>query len=291
MPHNLTARYRSKDERPMKPERLIDRYDCYFFDLDGVVYLKDKPIASAVRFLSYIKGEKKRVLFLTNNSMFGVEHYRRKLSHFGIEARRKEIATSSMVMREYLTKKAALFGETVMVIGGRALIAEVEKVPLRVLRGEERKQADIVVVGWDMHLTYEKLRDACLAISSGAVFLATNDDATYPTPDGKWPGAGSIVAALVKATGVKPVVIGKPYKPMMEYALKMAGCPKDRILMVGDRLDTDILGGKRAGLATCLVLTGISSQKDLIKAEVKPDIVVSDLMMLTKRGSDDPSQR
>ncbi len=267
----------------MRSERLIDRYDCFVFDLDGVVYLKDQPIASAVRFLSFIRENNKRALFLTNNSMYGIEHYRRKLTGFGVDVRREEIISSSMVMRECLTRKAAQFGETAMVIGGKALESEVEKVPLRVLRGEERKRADIVVVGWDVRLTYEKLKDACLAISSGAAFYATNDDATYPTPDGNWPGAGSIVAALRKATGVRPVVIGKPHKPMMEFALRKAGCPKNRILMVGDRLDTDILGGKRSGLDTCLVLTGISSQKDLMRAGVQPDIVVPDLMVLANK--------
>jgi 4-nitrophenyl phosphatase len=272
----------------MSKARPIDLYDHFVLDMDGVIYLGNRPIATAVRFLGLLRKEGKAVLFLTNNSMQGVEHYRRKLSGMNIAARRDEILTSSMVMRDYLSDFANQAGKTVMVIGGRALESEMARVPLTVLKGDEGRRAQVVVAGWDTRLTYDKLKNACLAIENGAEFYATNDDATYPAPDGKWPGAGSIIAALREATGVKPVIIGKPHRPMMEAALRRLTCPRSRALIIGDRLDTDILGGKRVGMATCLVLTGVSSTRDLEEARFKPDMVVDDLMRLAEEIHDPP---
>ena len=270
----------------MSGERPLDRFDHIILDLDGVVYLRDRPIPSTVSFLKAARDEGKRILFLTNNSMFGVEHYRRKLSAMGVEANRGEILTSAMVLRETLEARKELCGSTVMVIGGRALEKEMERACMRPLRGEEGRKADLVVVGWDTRLTYRKLKNACLAVNAGADFYATNDDATYPAPDGRWPGAGSIVAALQRATGKDPVIVGKPHLPMMEAALRRLDCPVSRALMVGDRLDTDVAGGARVGLPTCLVLTGISTRSDLEKGDVRPDLVVDELTELLE-GKDE----
>ena len=154
--------------------------------------------------------------------------------------------------------------------------------PLEVVRGEKGRHADFVVVGWDTHITYEKLKLACLAIYGGAAFIATNDDATFPAPDGKWPGAGAMVAALERSTGVKPAVVGKPNLYMMEAAMRRIDAPLERTLMIGDRVETDVLGGMRAGMKTCLVLTGVSGRADLRGAEARPDLVVEELMELTE---------
>ncbi len=264
----------------MSGTRPIDRYDHLVMDLDGVVYLGDRPIPSAVEFLSEARAAGKEILFLTNNSMYGVAHYTRRLASMGVRAARREILTSSMVLREYLEENTELRERTVMVIGGKALEREMEKASLRPLRGDEGRRAHLVVVGWDTRLTYQKLKNACLAVNAGARFYATNDDATFPAPDGKWPGAGSIVAALQRSTGKDPVIVGKPHAPMMQAALRRLSCPPSRALMVGDRLDTDIAGGMRAGMATCLVLTGVSGRKDLERGDIRPDVVVEELTEL-----------
>jgi HAD superfamily hydrolase (TIGR01457 family) len=268
----------------MKKERTIDLFDAYIFDMDGVLYLRDQPIGSAVRFIALLRQEEKQVLFLTNNSKYSVEYYRRKLKRMGIAAGGADILTSSLVLREYLEEKHRLTGKTAFVIGGRALELEVDASPLELVRGEEGKQADFVVVGWDTHITYEKLKVACLAIFNGAAFIATNDDATFPTPEGKWPGAGAMVGALERSTGKRPVVVGKPNLYMMEAAMRRLDAKKKRTLMIGDRIETDVLGGRRAGMKTCLVLTGISGREDMENARPVPDYVVGDLSELAQGG-------
>lgn len=263
-------------------ERIIDSFDAFIFDMDGVLYLRDQPIDSAARFLALLREEEKQVLFLTNNSKYGVEYYRRKLKGMGIATGGEDILTSSLVLREYLGEKHQLPGKTAFVIGGRALEKEVAASPLELVKGEEGKRADFVVVGWDTHITYEKLKVACLAIFNGAVFIATNDDATFPAPEGKWPGAGAMVGALQCSTGRRPVVVGKPNLYMMEAAMRRLDAPRKRTLMIGDRIETDVLGGRRAGMKTCLVLTGVSRGKDVEGARPVPDYVVGDLMELAR---------
>lgn len=264
----------------MKKARIMDAFDAFIFDMDGVLYRREEPILSAVDFIGLLAGRDKQILFLTNNSKYGVEHYRRKLRGMGIQARAEDILTSSMVMREYLAEKHALEGRTAFVIGGRALEREVASAPLEVVKGEAGKKAGFVVVGWDTHISYEKLKIACLAIFNGAAFVATNDDATFPAPEGKWPGAGAMVGALQRSTGVEPVVVGKPNPYMMKAALRRLSAGRARTLMVGDRIETDVEGGRRAGLKTCLVLTGVSSRKEAEAARPRPDYVVGDLMEL-----------
>lgn len=213
------------EQRGPGRKRPIDAFDAFIFDMDGVLYLRDQAIPTAVEFIALLRHEGRQVLFLTNNSKYSAAFYRRRLKGMGIQAREADILTSSMVLREYLAEKYPLEGRAAFVIGGRALEMEVARSPLKVVRGEEARRADFVVVGWDTHITYEKLKLACLAIYGGAVFIATNDDATFPAPDGKWPGAGAMVAALEKSTAVKPVVVGKPNLYMMEAAMRRLDVP------------------------------------------------------------------
>jgi 4-nitrophenyl phosphatase len=140
--------------------------------------------------------------------------------------------------------------------------------------------ADVVVVGLDPDLTYQKLAQAMQLIRGGARFIGTNGDRTFPLPDRLVPGAGSILAALQACTDQKPLIIGKPEKPMFEIALDRLGTPAGRTLMVGDRLDTDILGGQQAGLRTALLLTGVTTPEALATGSVRPDCVFDDLKAL-----------
>jgi HAD superfamily hydrolase (TIGR01457 family) len=264
----------------MEKERIIDAFDAFIFDMDGVLYLADQPIETAAEFIGLLSEEGRQVLFLTNNSKYGLEYYRRKLKGMGINARGGSILSSSTVMREYLQEKHKAEKKTAFVIGGRALEKEVARVPLEIVTGEEGKRADCVVVGWDTRITYEKLKIACLAIFNGAAFVATNDDATFPAPEGKWPGAGAMVGALQACTGIRPVVVGKPNRFMMDAAMRRLKAGRGRTLMIGDRLETDVLGGSRAGMKTCLVLTGVSGREDARKARIRPDYIVDNLLEL-----------
>lgn len=258
----------------------IDRYQALFMDMDGVVYLDREPIPDAVEFISRARAAGKRLLFLTNNSRLTRRQYQDKLAGMGVEAGEEEILTSAAATADFLLENYELEGKGAYFIGGQGLEEELGRTGLALLWGEEGKRADFVVVGWDTDLTYEKLRIACLALHAGAVFVGTNADATFPAPDGLWPGAGSILAALERAAGREALVVGKPNPYMLEMALGRAGSRADATLMIGDRLETDVLGGWRAGLDTCLVLTGVARRKDLEGFAPQPDMVVESLREL-----------
>ncbi len=258
----------------------VTRYDDFLLDMDGVIYLNQQPIPDAVSFVGKLREMGKGVLFITNNSKYTRPEYRERLAGMGIKASEEEFMTASVATSAFLVENYELEGRTAMVIGGRGLEESLSSTPLKRLDGEEGRKADFVVVGWDTELTYDKLRIASLALHSGAVFVATNNDATFPAPDGMWPGAGAIVAALETAAGREAIVVGKPSVYMMQAALAMTGGKADRTLMIGDRLETDILGGWRAGLDTCLVLTGVSCREDLEGYDPQPDLVVESLLEL-----------
>jgi len=146
----------------------------------------------------------------------------------------------------------------------------------------ENEPVDFVVVGLDRGFDYQKLLKAQRAILSGAEFLATNPDPTFPTEEGLIPGAGSIVAAVERATGRRPKVIGKPEPFMLELALRLSGARREECVVVGDRLDTDILAGNRAGMITVLVLTGVTTEEEARRAEgeLRPKFVIPNLLWL-----------
>lgn len=256
----------------------LDLFDGFIFDMDGVLYIQNEPIESALSFANVVRSSGKRRLFLTNNSKFTRDEYREKLTRMGVAAvEESEILTSAYVAVLYLRENREIEGRTAFALGGRGLLAELESAGIRVLEGDAGRAADFVLVGWDTELTFERLKNAVLAVNAGADFIATNDDATFPAPDGLWPGAGAIVAAVEKATGKVPLIVGKPHRCMMDAALERLGGQPDRILMIGDRLETDILGGRRAGLATALVLTGVSKREDLAGSELQPDYILESL--------------
>jgi 4-nitrophenyl phosphatase len=145
------------------------------------------------------------------------------------------------------------------------------------------RDAQVVVSGADFELTYASLRTACLAIRAGADYVATNADATFPSEDGLVPGSGAIVAALSASTSVDPLVIGKPSPVMVEACLELMGVGKEAAVMLGDRLDTDILAGQRAGVRTVMVLTGVSTVAEAQATGIVPDVIVPTLAPLTAR--------
>jgi 4-nitrophenyl phosphatase len=267
----------------MSIEKLeLSRFDGFIFDMDGVIYLNQEPITSAVQFINFLYDQGKSVLFLTNNSKYTRSFYCEKIRRMGIRLTcENDILTSSTATARYLCEAYPLKGKTAFLVGGEGLKQEISRTPLRILRGKRGRESDFVIVGWDTDLTFEKLKTACLAINRGSIFIATNDDATFPSPEGLWPGAGSIVAALERATGCKALVVGKPNRYMMEIALATLGSKRSRTLMVGDRLETDILGGKKVRVKTCLVLTGVTKKRDLKRSKIKPDIVVKNLLELS----------
>ena len=243
-------------------------------DLDGVLYRGDEAIVGAREFIALLQQEGIPFLLLTNNSTRTPGQYVTKLGKMGIAIEESDVLTSAQATALYL-ERIARPGSRVYAIGEEGLqVALQEKFTIA------EEGADFVVVGMDTGLTYEKLRVATLLIRGGARFIATNPDKTLPTEEGLVPGNGAVLAALEAATGVSPFVVGKPETAIFDLALARMGVGKEGAAVIGDRLETDILGGRRAGLMTILVLSGATSRQELENSTIKPDFVFEDVGQL-----------
>lgn len=251
--------------------------DGCILDMDGVVYRGDTVIPEFPAFLAALDEAGIAWSMATNNATKTQRDYVEKLARMGIEAPEDRIVTSAVATATYL-RHTYPPQTTIYVVGMDALrdaiFADGHFVPAG-------RDAQVVVSGANFDLRYEELRVACLAIRAGANYVATNADRTFPTEDGLIPGSGAIVAALVAATDVEPVVIGKPSPEMIASCLEIMGTSAERTLMVGDRLDTDILAGVNAGTQTLLVLTGVSTVPDIESSGIVPDVVVPTLASVT----------
>jgi glycerol-1-phosphatase len=242
--------------------RLIDDYDALLVDLDGVVYLGDEPIDGAAAALNAAGGAEVNVVFLTNNAARTPEEIADQLQAMGVPATTGQVMTSAIAAARVLAARLPA-NAAVLVVGGAGITAALSSVGLRPV---ERAEEDPVAVlqGFAEDVGWRSLAEASVALRAGALWLATNADATLPSPRGPLPGNGSLVAALTTATGLTPEVIGKPEPAVFRAAVEKAG--GDRPLVVGDRLDTDIAGARNAGLPSLAVLGGVSSAADLLAA-------------------------
>jgi 4-nitrophenyl phosphatase len=247
----------------------------FLVDLDGVVYHGDRVIPSAPGFFRYLRQRQIPFLMTTNNSTLGPPEYVTKLARMDIEIAEDEVLGSADATASYLQQQAP-GGGRVYVIGESGLKEAVESA------GFELAETDVqfVVVGLDRELTYQKLTTAVRLVRGGAAFVGPNPDTTLPTDDGIIPGAGSFQAAITAASGVRPLIIGKPEPTMLQIGCQRLGTSPADTAIIGDRLDTDIVGGYRAGVRTLLVLTGVSTEAEAREAEVKPDAIFADLPAL-----------
>ncbi|MGZ4108634.1 MAG: HAD-IIA family hydrolase [Actinomycetota bacterium] len=253
---------------------LADRYDAFLFDLDGVLYRADSPVEHAAAAVAELRRRGRAVVFMTNNSSRTPAQVAEKLDRVGVHAEPDEVVSSALVTADVLRERHI---SEAFVIGEDGVLEALEHAGIRVL-DVDASQGQSVVVGWDRGITYAKLRTAALLIQRGAVLVATNADPTYPAPDGLWPGAGSLLAAVVAATDAEPLVVGKPSPPLFEAACRRAG--GEHPLVVGDRLDTDIEGAHAVGLPSLLVLTGISTRDQALAGAVRPTYLGDDLRAL-----------
>ncbi len=254
---------------------------AWIFDMDGCLYRGADALPGVQELFDALTLRERPFMLATNNSMATPQAYEDRLAAMGIEVAAEAVLTSAVATRDYLVAELPA-GAGIHVIGMPALREQLfDGTSFHPVQyGEEQPAA--VVVGLDLGFSYDKLKAAHEAIRQGARFIATNTDATLPTEVGLVPGAGSIVAALATASGVAPTVIGKPETPMLEMAMARMGVRPEETVMIGDRLDTDILAGERAGMLTVLVLTGVSTREELATAEALPDIIVSDLPSLVE---------
>lgn len=260
----------------------FEKYRLFFIDLDGVIWRGNKAIEGAVETVNYLMEENRHVIFLTNNSTRSREEYFEKLRRLGVNAKMDNIITSSYACAIFLKK---LFKTArVYVIGEAGLISELAKEGHVILSEDPISSLDAVVVGLDRELHYNKLAKAMKAIKNGALFIATNTDPTVPLETGFIPGAGSIVASLEVACNKKPdYIIGKPSKIIFEVALntlKEKEIKKEEMVMIGDRLETDIIGAKNFGIDSILVLTGATKACDLDNVTMKPNYVLKSIRNL-----------
>ncbi|MBU7005052.1 MAG: HAD-IIA family hydrolase [Theionarchaea archaeon] len=254
----------------------LNEYDAFVIDLDGVIYLRNELVPRADAFIGELGKAGKGFVFLTNNSSRTREDYVEKLAGFGIEVALNQVVTSAYATCRYLQER--LPGSRVYAVGEEGLRRELAGCGMTVV---EDGTVDVVVVGIDLHFTYEKLKRAANLIRTGARFVSTNRDATYPTEEGLFPGAGSIVSAIQTASGRRPINIGKPNRRVFDLCLSILGVRPERAASLGDRFETDILGGMKAGMGTIMVLTGVTRPEDVGSLRTKPDIVVESVGELT----------
>jgi len=246
-------------------------------DMDGVLYRGLTGLPGGPELIAFAEANGIQYLLVTNNSTLSPAQFVERLAKVGVRVREESVMTSGAATAAYLATFAPA-GTKVNVVGEQGLIEQLEKRGF-VLAGRD---AEYVVCGWDKGITFEKLKTACLAICDGAKFIGTNPDKTYPLEKDIIPGAGSIIAALVAATDVTPTIVGKPEPIITQQALKLLGAKAEETVILGDRLDTDVLAGHRAGVPSILVLTGISTLDEAERAEFKPDLIVEDLPTLIR---------
>jgi 4-nitrophenyl phosphatase len=252
---------------------------AFVFDMDGVLYLGNQVLPGVNDILNALTIRGLKYVLATNNSTATPSLYVEKLAGMGIEVPEESILTSSMATRDFLVSELPA-NAGIYVVGSQALRSQLfTDTTFEPVQFGER-DPDAVVVGLDVGFTYEKLRLATAAIRAGAKFVATNADATLPTEHGLVPGCGSIVAAIAAASGTMPIVIGKPEPLLIQMAVRHLGLGSAEAVVIGDRLDTDIIAGNRAGLLTVLVLTGVSKREEIPTSSVLPDLVFNDLPAL-----------
>jgi HAD superfamily hydrolase (TIGR01450 family) len=252
-------------------------YDAALLDLDGVLYLGPEPVVNAAAAVAGARAGGMRVVFVTNNASRRPETVALHLSDLGIPAQAQDVVTSGQAAVHWLAERLPS-GADVLVLGTDALAEQVSDQGLRPVRTGDGAQG--IVQGLSMTTAWTDLAEASVALRAGALWVAGNADSTYPSPRGALPGNGALVAALEVATGRAPVVVGKP-SPQL-HAESVARVGAQRPLVVGDRLDTDVLGAVRVGADSLLVLTGITDPEALLRAPrgSRPTYVGHDLRAL-----------
>ena len=256
------------------PAPLCEAYDAALLDLDGVLYLGRDPVAHASEAVREARRRGMRTAFVTNNASRRPQAVAEHLTELGIPADKTDVVTSGQAAVRYLAARLSP-GSQVLVLGTDGLAEEVAAgglVPVRQAAG-----AVALVQGLAPTTAWTDLAEAAVAIRAGVLWVAGNADTTYPSPRGPLPGNGALVQALVTATGQRPVVVGKPEPELHRASVERVGA--SRPLVVGDRLDTDVLGAVRAGADSLLVLTGVTDRTQLLAAPegMRPTYVAPDL--------------
>lgn len=259
------------DLNALKQKRL------FLFDLDGTLYLGDTLFPGVGALLARIRTRGGQYRYLTNNSSRSVDAYVKKLARLGISAQPRDFLTSVDALIAHLHAHGMEM-RRFYVCGTESMKAQLRAAGFTIC--DTREDADTLLAGFDTELTFQKLEDACILLTQGADFLATNPDWVCPTSYGSVPDCGSVCEMLWRATNRRPVVIGKPEPAMPLLAMRQAGISAQETLLVGDRIYTDIASGANAGIDTLLILSGETKEADLPTADPQPTFVLPDIQAL-----------
>ena len=256
---------------------LLATYDHVLLDLDGTVWVGDALVPGVTDALAALRAAEKGIAFITNDSGRLPEEYVRKLWALGLRASAREVVSVGAAIQYLLAQRAPA---RAFVIGSPAIFRHVADSGQRIVNGTSRAaEAELVVIAAHERFDYAELRSATTAVLGGAEMIAAGRDATYPSPDGLWPGTGAVVAALEFATGVRAYSVGKPDRLIFETALDRVG--PGRTLMIGDRLDADLAGAAAAGIDCAIVLSGVTTREQADAAtQPEPVRIADDLAAL-----------
>lgn len=257
-------------------------------DGDGVLWKGESPIEGIKDFFDYLAEKNLNWALITNNNTRTAQDYVRKLQKFGIDADDSIVFTSSTATAEYLLNR---FGKDapLHVVGMDGLITTLKNAGFNLSIGETppTQKVKALVAGMDRQINHEKIKVAMRLIMNGAEFVATNTDGSFPTPEGINPGTGMVIGAIKATTNMEPTVIGKPQTAIFETALNRFKEVPENAVMVGDRLETDILGASRLGIKTVAVLTGVTSREEIAENEIKPDHIFESITDFLNRLKQD----
>jgi HAD superfamily hydrolase (TIGR01457 family) len=250
-------------------------------DMDGVVWRADTPIGNLAEIFARIESRGLKYVFATNNGTKTPEQYVERLAEYGVKVEPSQVVTSALGVA-YMLSASRKYpkGTKVFMIGEDGVRVALEEKGFAILTVKEARAAEVVVMGIDRGITFDKMCEATLLVRSGIPFYATNSDKTFPIPRGEIPGAGAWLSVVTTATEVEPIIAGKPFPYMMELSLEILGTKKEETLVVGDRLETDIAAGQAVGCPTALVLSGVSTKAEAENWKPQIDMLAVDLSSL-----------
>lgn len=249
-------------------------------DMDGVLWKESQALADLPAVFGHIRDQGWQVMCMTNNSTRTPDHYLERLDSLGVELEPWQVINSSETTASYL-KQEYPQGGSIYAVGEEGLYSALQDYGFETLHDQEGETLPLAVVaGMDRSLTYLKIEQAARLIRAGVPFIGTNPDKTYPTPEGLSPGAGVVLAAIEAASGTSPTIMGKPHQRMYLTALERLGCSAEEVLVVGDRLETDIQGAQGVGCRSALVFSGVTSPQELDHWSPAPDVTAQDIHQL-----------
>lgn len=256
---------------------MFEKIKCFILDMDGTIYLGNELFPFTKDFLKKVEETGRKYYFFTNNSSKSQQAYIEKLDKLGIPIKKEQMMISSHVIIKYL--KEHYEGKSIYVVGTPSLIQEFQSFDMNLVE----EDPDIVILGFDTTLTYEKLAKACHYIRNGCTYFGINPDWNCPMEGGTFiPDCGSMAKLIEASTGRFPEFFGKPSKHTLEYIIQETGCKPEEIAIVGDRLYTDIAVADQSDVTSILVLSGESTREDVETSDVKPDVILEDLSEITK---------